>query len=98
MSPLSCVNDCPQITWRFVQIEESQVHHLYATALAPVNPSQIHNIQKSIFLLIGGFLPQNFGKVVGPMNSILSFYECRLSNGNRGGGDTQTLHAVLQFI
>ena len=28
-----------------------------------------------------GFLVQNFGRWLGPMNCTLSFYECRLSDG-----------------
>ena len=38
-----------------------------------------------------GFLPQNFGKMVGTYKWYLSFYDCRLS-----GGDTRTLPTVIK--
>ena len=44
------------------------------------------------------FLPQTFWDVVGTYEwyfTTLSFCECRLSGG---GGDTQTLPAVIKFI
>ena len=35
----------------------------------------------TIVVAFGGFLPQNIGRWQGPMNDVLSFYECRLVVG-----------------
>ena len=51
---------------------------------------QVHLMYKNNWWLVVtlvvafAFLPRHFGKVMGPMKDILSYYECRLS-----GGDTQ---------
>ena len=45
------------------------------------------------------FLPQNFGKVVGPVNNILSVCECSLSSwcANRWW-DTSISTAIIEFV
>ena len=47
-----------------------------------------------------GFLPQHYGRQLGPTNGTLSFYECRFSGGDTmrwRGHSTPTLHKRICF-
>ena len=52
-----------------------------------------------ILVVVFGFLPQNCGRWWGPMNGTVSFYSVGWVVGtHRGGGDTQTLPAVIKLV
>ena len=50
-------------------------------------------------MIVFGFSAENFGRWQGPTKDTLSFYECRLRDGDTGGsGDTQTVPTIIKFV